>query len=351
MKNPALYCCCLLLLLLPSGVATPVERYLARPREWFASSEGKQITANVLSWQSEVGSWPKNTDTTRQPYTGDAAKLQGTFDNGATTGELRFLARAFDATNDPRCREAALKAIDLLLKAQYPTGGWPQFYPPPAKTYHRYITFNDGSMVRILETLRTITNSADFAFVDAPRRDATAAAFQRGIDCILKSQIKIDGRLTVWCAQHDEVTLEPRPARSYELVSLSGGESAGILRFLMSLDNPSPTVRQSIQAGVDWYAANKITGLRLDSDANGRKVVADASAKPLWARFYDLKTGRPMFVDRDGIPHETMAEVGKERRNGYSWYGNWGESVAKEHAKWLKKWGPMMPSSGVGKKI
>src|SRR5436305_12383782 len=69
--------------------------YLNRPDDWFRSEEGKRITANILSYQSDAGSWPKNTDTVSAPYTGDRAKLSGTFDNDATTDELRFLAHAW----------------------------------------------------------------------------------------------------------------------------------------------------------------------------------------------------------------------------------------------------------------
>jgi pectate lyase len=341
MRNNSRFTWCLAALLavnVSAGAQSGAGAFLQKPHEWFREAEGKRVTENILSWQAPVGSWPKNQDNTRNAYTGDPAKLQGTFDNSATTGELRFLARAFTATQAPRCRAAALKTIDLLLKAQYPTGGWPQYYPPPAKPYAKYITFNDSSMVRIMETLRSVATDPDFSFVDQTRRDAATKAFDRGIECILKCQIKLDGRLTAWCAQHDEVTLEPRPARTFELASLSGGESAGILRLLMSLENPSPEVRQAVTAGAAWFDSVKITGIRQIKDAGGKNLVPDPNAPPLWARFYDLKTGRPIFVDRDGIPRASMMDIGSERRNGYSWYGDWGEDVAKGYAKWSKKW-------------
>ena len=52
-------------------------------------------------------------------------------------------------TKAPRCEQAFLKGVDHILAAQYPSGGWPQFYPPSAQ-YHRHITFNDNSMVRVM---------------------------------------------------------------------------------------------------------------------------------------------------------------------------------------------------------
>lgn len=306
---------------------------IKKPDAWFASGEGKATTANILSWQSVGGSWPKNQDTTQKPFKGDREKLQGTFDNGATTDELRFLARAFNATGDKGCEAAFLAGFDCILKSQYPNGGFPQYYPL-SKQYHRHITFNDNSMVRLLEFLRETTTNKTYAFLDLPRRTAAAKAFNRGIDCIVKCQIAVDGKPTVLCAQHDEVTLAPADARAYELKSLSGSESAGILRLLMSLEKPSPEIVRSIKAGVAWFDSAKIEGIRIEKINGDRKMIKDSSAPPLWARFYEIETQRPYFCDRDGVKKYNISEIGAERRNGYAWYGNWGANVAKDYSTW-----------------
>jgi PelA/Pel-15E family pectate lyase len=315
--------------LLPGQIFADAAALATKPDAWFRSDEGRRTIATVLSWQSPEGSWPKNKDTTSKPYTEKREKLEGTFDNKATTGELRLLAHAFQATHDETCRDAFLKGFDHILGAQYPNGGWPQF-SPPGKGYPRHITFNDGSMVRLLDLLR---DSQDYDFLDAARKRKAADAFDRGIACILKCQVVIDGKPTVWCAQHDEVTFAPAKARAYELPSLSGGESAGILHLLMSLDKPSPEVIRAVKAGVAWYDSAKLTGIRFER-TNGGRIVNDPSAKPMWARFYDLETGKPYFCDRDGIKKATLAEIGEERRTGYAWYGGWGESVASDYGKW-----------------
>jgi pectate lyase len=308
----------------------------ANSEAWFKGAEGQRTIHNVLSWQSALGSWPKNRDTTRSAYAGDPKQISGTFDNGATTGELRFLARAFEATGEPRCREAVLKGLDHILAAQYPTGGWPQFHPP-GRQYHRHITFNDGTMVRLLELLREVGNAPGFRFPDAGRRQAARAAFARGLECILKCQIIVDGQPTVWCAQHDEVDLSPRPGRTYELASQSGSESAGILLFLMSLEQPSAEVVRAIEGGVAWFAAAKLTGIRVTNLDGDRVVVPDPNAPPLWARFYDIGSRQPIFCGRDGVKKATLAEIEKERRTGYAWYGNWGEAVARQYAAWRQR--------------
>src|SRR5262245_2422498 len=165
----------------------------------------------------------------------------------------------YQATHDEKYQAAVLKGIDYVLNAQYANGGWPQFYPPHSEIpYQRYITFNDDGMVRLLEFVREVDGNKLFDFVDPDRRKAAHAAFEKGIDCILKCQIKVNGKLTAWCAQHDEVDFSPRPARTYELVSLSGDESVGITRLLMSLDHPSPEVIKSVEAAVAWMNDAKL---------------------------------------------------------------------------------------------
>jgi pectate lyase len=325
--------------LFPGAVRAKVpdwKAYAAKGDEWYRSHEGATVAANVLANQTAAGSWPKNVDTTQPHDTLGPDADHGTFDNGATTGEVRFLARAFRAAGRAAYRDAALKAVDHVLAAQYPNGGWPQFYPP-GKQYHRHITFNDNTMVRLMELLREVAASEEFAFAGDARRAAARKAFDAGVACILKAQVEVDGKKTVWCAQHDEVTLAPRPARTFEPVSLSGGESAGILLLLMSLDHPSAEVMAAVDAGARWYEAVKLTGIRQVFVGGDKRVVPDKDAPPLWARFYEIGTNRPLFCGRDGVVKYDLASIERERRNGYAWYGNWGAAVAKRYALWKAK--------------
>ncbi len=316
--------------------ASRAEPYLKKSDDWFVGAEGRRMADNILTWQTREAIWPKNTDTVSKPYTGRIEKLNGIFDNGATTGELRFLARAFRVTNDDRYRKAFERGLDAILKAQYPTGGWPQALPP-GSGYSRHITFNDDAMVRLTYFIRDVGRSDSFDFVDSDRRTAARVAFDRGIECILKSQIVINGMKTVWCAQHDEKDLRPRPARSYELPSLSGAESAGILHLLMSIDNPSPAIVEALEAGVQWYESAKLTGIRQDRIDGNKVIVKDPAAPPLWARFYEIETARPFFCGRDGVKKYDISEIEAERRNGYAWYGDWGREVFADYAEWKKR--------------
>ncbi|HZY86296.1 MAG TPA: pectate lyase [Gemmataceae bacterium] len=340
---PALAVLCCLAPTRAAAAGRGPRQFLNKPDAWFASDEARRVAANVLSYQSDLGGWPKNIDTWAAPYRGDRKALRPTFDNDATTDELRFLARTFKATKDARYRDAVLKGVDYVLKAQYPTGGWPQFYPPP-RSYHRYITFNDNAMVRLMEFLRE-TYAADlYDFLGADRRKAARLAFDRGVACILKCQIKVGDKLTAWCAQHDEKDYRPRPGRTYELVSLSGAESVGVVRLLMSLDAPSPEVVRAVEGAVAWFESSRIKGIRVVQEKDekaprGRNkvVVKDAAAPAMWARFYEIGTNRPIFSDRDGVAKHDLADIGYERRNGYAWLGYWPRKLLEQdYPAWKK---------------
>ena len=273
-----------------------------------------------------------------------------TIDNNATHSELRILARAVTLQHNDAAKAAFFKGLDALLAAQYPNGGWPQRFPP-GNNYGRYITFNDDAMTRVMELLQAITNNdPSYAFIDQPRREKAAAALQKGIDCILNCQILRNGQPTCWCAQHDDKTLAPAPARAYELPSLSGSEGADIAIFLMHLDHPDARIRRAIDGAAAWFDQVKITGKRVQftrtpDGKRDRIVTDDPTAPPLWARFYDLDTNQPFFCGRDGIKKSNLADIEQERRGGYNWYGPWGTKVASEYADWKKR-NPLAPSQG-----
>lgn len=337
----------LCLALLTSGRlhAAGAKDYLTRPDAWFHSAEAARVAENILSWQTDAGGWPKNTDTTK-PFTGERSKLQGTFDNGATTDELRFLARLTGAPASSTVRSSSnafTRGLTHILSAQYTNGGWPQYSPPPTNKYHRHITFNDGSMARLMIFLREVAAEQRYTFVAREQREAAQRAFDRGVDCILHCQIKVNGKLTVWCAQHDEIDFSPRPARTFELASLSGSESVGLTRLLMSIENPSPEIVRAVDAAVAWLESAKIPGIEVievkDTDGRKDKVVKNnPAAKPMWARFYEIETGKPIFAGRDGVKKYSLAEIEHERRNGYSWLGYWPQSLLeKDYPAWKAK--------------
>ena len=159
-------------------------------------------------------------------------------------------------------------------------------------------------------------------------------AVGRGIACILKCQIVVKGRKTAWCQQHDEITLKPAQGRVSENPSISGAESVGVVRFLMTIERPSAEVIDAVKGAVAWFDEVKITGTRVvtvedDTVPGGRdrRVVNDPKAGPIWARYYEIGTNRPMFIEQ-GVVKYSLAELSHKHRMGHRWIGGrWPERL------------------------
>ena len=342
----------------PAPRAAPVKwkDALRQPAAWYASAEARDVADTVLLYQFPNGGWPKNREMTLTPAAEAAARSapvpadeqMPTMDNNATHLQLRFLAGVITAGNGSAADRAAVaRGLEYLLAAQYPNGGWPQFFPL-REGYYSHITFNDDAMAEVLGVLHDVAEGRPpFAFVDVSLRPRAAAAVAKGVDCILRCQVVVHGVKTVWCAQHDEHTLAPAPARKFEPVSLSGGESVGVVRFLMSLDRPSPEVIAAVEAAVAWFRAVQIQGVRyerVDAPAlpKGRDMVAvpDPTAPPLWARFYEIGTNRPIFTGRDAVVRYALSEIEHERRIGYKWYVDApAKLLAQDYPAWRTRLG------------
>lgn len=319
-----------------------------QPAAWYAGAEASGIAASILQYQTPSGGWPKNTDMTLPPSAEFLANDKEdhrapTIDNGATTTQMDFLARVFTATGAASCRTGVERGLDYLLAAQYPSGGWPQFFPL-IKGYYTHITYNDNAMVNALTVLRlTAQGQAPYAFVDADRRTRAAGAVEQGLACILRTQVKQNGKLTAWCAQHDETTFAPAWARNFEPPTLTAGESVGVIKFLMGVENPGPEIVAAVEGAVRWLESVKITGLRVDNTpgADGKKdrhAVADPAAPALWARFYELGTNRPVFMGRDKVVHYNYNEIERERRAGYGYLGDWpARLLDQDYPRWRTK--------------
>lgn len=323
--------------------------------EFFSTDEATRIGDNLLLYQQTTGGWPKNIDMAKTLSDSEKKKVEAqktnvkesTIDNRATSTEIIYLSKLYNATGNERYKDAVMKGMQYLFDAQYDNGGWPQFYPRN-KGYYTHITYNDDAMINVMKIMRDASlGKAPFAFLPDSVKQKAKTALDKGIDCILKTQYVQNGKLTVWCAQHDEKTLKPAKARAFELASLSGQESDDIVLFLMSLSKPSQAIVNSVEAAVEWFHNTEIDGYKREyfKNADGKKdwrlvKCADGEeSKPLWARFYTLDDNRPFFCDRDGVMKFDVSEIGHERRNGYSWYNSEALKVFKKYDQWSRKYG------------
>ena len=323
----------------------------------FSMIDAQDLVAdNMLMFQRNYGGWPKHYKEEKINYNRVYSELEkativdesnrndATIDNDATTKEIRYLLKTYQSTNNKKYLEAAERGIEYVLKAQYKNGGWPQFYPD-LSSYRHEITYNDNAMTNVMNLLYDIIHhNNEMALVNARFIPKADDAVKRGIECILKTQIKVNGHLTAWCAQYDEVNYEPAKARSYELPSLSGNESVGIVLFLMRLQNPTPEIKNAIKSAVAWFDKVRIVGYKYVDAPDAKfpkgydRVLVKDSNSTVWARFYEIENNEPFFCGRDGIKKKNVADIEYERRTGYGWYGTWPKDLLeKEYAEWLAK--------------
>ncbi|MFT4089165.1 MAG: pectate lyase [Asticcacaulis sp.] len=349
----------------PPPVAGSPKMPLNRESAWYATPEARAIADTIVSFQTPTGGWSKNQDRTGparlpgQRYANNAETMEvgkgsfdeprdrfwtfvGSLDNGATTTEMRFLGRVQANLPGPegdKYRASIAKGVNYLLLAQYPNGGWPQNYPLEGG-FHDGVTFNDNVVAEAAMILSDVAEGhADFAFFSPEIKQQAENASHRAVKVILKSQVAVDGKKTVWPQQVDALTLTPISARNYEMRSLASAESTDILLYLMRFPDPSPEIITAVHSGMDWLKSKAIYDVAFTkvSDEEGRKLIAQPGAGPIWSRNYDIKTGQPIFGDWSKNIHDDVNEISKGRRNGYSWYNNHPQKAVDAYESWAKK--------------
>jgi hypothetical protein len=215
-----------------------------------------------------------------------------TLDDGTTQTAVRFLARFDKAVKgeDKKVREALDYAIEHLLKAQYPNGAWPQgfdlqprseraagkeaSYPnawprewPGAGQYWFRYTLNDGALMSMIEVMLEIGDAR-----------CRAAAHKAG-DFLLLAQMPEPQ--PAWAQQYD-FDMHPSWARKFEPPAVSGGESQGALRALLLLyrETGESKYLEPIPKALDYLRRSRLPDGKL-------------------ARFYELRTNKPLFFNKD----------------------------------------------------
>jgi len=337
---------------------------LNKTGDWYAGDDARHIADVIVSFQTPAGGWSKHLNLTgheRVPgerFTSDEAShfltnndldlpheanwnYVGTFDNDATTTQLNFLAKviaALPADASVKYRTSFLSGLKYIFAAQYPNGGWPQVWPLEGG-YHDSITFNDDAMLHILDLLTDIVGDTNtYAFVPKKSREQAETSLNRGLQCVLAAQIKVKGQRTIWCQQVDLLTLAPTSARNYEMPCESAGESATLMMFLMKIPHPNKETISAVEGAAAWFKKTAIYGYTFKfTTLEGRQLIASPGSGPIWARYYQIGTDRPIFGDRDKTIHDQVREISAERRKGYSWFGEVPKRALEHYETWDKK--------------
>jgi PelA/Pel-15E family pectate lyase len=115
----------------------------------------------------------------------------------------------------------------------------------------------------------------------------------------------------------------------------------------LQLPHPTPAEVAAVHAAAAWFTKTEIFGFRYGSgdprgdrtSPDGRRLMAVAGAGPIWSRYYQIGTDKPIFGDRDKTIHDDVNEISRERRNGYSWYNAEGVALLAAY----KAWAPSHP--------
>ena len=288
----------------------------------------------AVSWQLDNGGWDKDyylhisrawdgsEDKITEGWTASGKDL-GTIDNNGTYSEMRLIAEAYRLSTDETQKQLFLdsfsKAFAFLQDLQYPTGGFAQVYPRRGN-YSDYVTFNDDAMVNVLRLLQDIVKQ-NYPFdqggiADSATQQLASTMLAKGVDYILDSQIVVNGTKTAWCAQHHPTTYAPVKARDYEHPSISGSESVGVVKFLLTLvDNAK--AQSAAKAAIAYLDSVKLENTAYD--ATTAPYFFTKEGETIWYRFYEIGTNKGIFSDYSGKIFYDVAEIDPDRRTGYNW--------------------------------
>ena len=232
-----------------------------------------------------------------------------TLDDNVTQGALRLLMRVDHELKfeDKKIHEAALFALDQLIKVQYPNGAWPQRYyqfADPAKFPVKSASYPEswsrtwpGPDYRFLYTFNdnTISDLIDM-FLEASRiygEERYRKVAEKGGGFILMAQMPEPQ--PAWAQQYD-IDMHPAWARNFEPPSVTGGESQGIIRILLVLNAETGEKKYLAAArrALDYLQRSVLPPVENPSEARRRF----RPGEPVLARFYELKTNRPLYITK-----------------------------------------------------
>ncbi len=330
---------------------SPKSWVLSEPKlsdDFYKTNEAIRIGDNILLFQTKSGGWSKNIcmqnklnflDKFYSKYN-NYFKI-ATIDNSATTTEIDYLVKLYKVNKNEKYKNALIKGFDYILSLQYPNGGFPQiaeYKSIKIPKYRHQITYNDNATISVMILLKKVLENRDsYDFLTDSKIENIKVAYQKGIDVILKTQLSSG----MWAAQYDKSTLEPCYGRLYEPPAIDTRESASIVLFLMSIDNPSAEIKNSVEKAVAWFKKNEIKNKTLQISHKPYKdnitLVDCKNCKPIWARLYDLNFGCPLFSDKSGIIYNDISEVNQERLLNYEWYVDNGNQVLETYKFWKLK--------------
>ncbi|MFO8080474.1 MAG: pectate lyase [Armatimonadota bacterium] len=226
-----------------------------------------------------------------------------TFRNSRSLKAVQVVLNAYDLTGEQRYLDSAVETAEFTLSAQHPEGAWQSDYPAPEGSYLELLMLNDLVTISSVRELMLVhSHTGDPRYMEAIRRTG-----QWFIDWQLEEP-------TPGWAQHYGRDGRPAWGRRFEPPCACSAPTIEAIDVLIDIHLLTGDERYlaPIPAAVAW----------LDRARTGENQ---------WARFYELKTGRPLYAAIDDAPW-----LRYERDDGlYKGYAQWGSwPFERRRARW-----------------
>lgn len=267
----------------------------------------------IVSLQNEDGGFqvlPDNYEMSQQETGLGSMKDVSSVYNGATTSELKYLAKYITANKpeDSKYQDAFVKGIKYLLTTQRDNGGW-SMNPGSGSGFNANIEVGNKAMTEVLTLLSDIAilNNQDYVFArKAMNVDEIKSAVEKGNDFIVKSQISNNNKKSGWATQYDKsgnVTM----GHTYERESVSSYTTKDVIDYLMTIHNPSQDIKDAVESAYSWLKdvkiADKEQEVVKDTSMNNGFDVYLVDGSGTWASNYVYDKAndsyRPLYSDVD----------------------------------------------------
>lgn len=249
----------------------------------------------------------------------DPRRNMTNMDNNITQSVVRMLMRVDRALNfeDLDLHEGVLHALDYLVLAQYAIGAWPRNYEKlgdperypvmPASypdtwsrtwtrpAFYSYYVMNDDCTLNVMDAMLEAAR-----IYNEPKYKASAE--KAGVFILLA---QMPDPQPAWAQQYDP-QMKPSWARSMEPPAISGRESVSILYALLTLYRETGKKRylDPIPRALEYLK-------KCSFERNGKRVLA---------RFYELKTNRPLYITPGSPSVRKITYSSEPLKRGYTFF-------------------------------